>query len=150
MFDIFITANCFSLLDVWSCVYYKKILLYFKGRWHTWLRLSQLKHSMSNPPPPSLTRSCWIHPWTELNIRHFEQRSFVAREVIGPVKGLCWRSVVSFRWLKNHWALFNISGRLRSRISAEAKKHGGFGCCWRQIGGGSKWVVVVQTPWNIT
>ena len=27
-----------------------------------------------------------------------------------------------------------------------SKKHGGFGCFWRQIGGGSKWVVVVQTP----
>ena len=26
------------------------------------------------------------------------------------------------------------------------KKHGGFGCYWRQIGGGSKWVVVVQPP----
>ena len=31
-----------------------------------------------------------------------------------------------------------------------SKKHGGFGCCWRQIGGESKWVVEVQTPWYIT
>ena len=30
-----------------------------------------------------------------------------------------------------------------------SKKHGGFECCWRQIGGGSKWVFVVQTAWNI-
>ena len=26
-----------------------------------------------------------------------------------------------------------------------SKKHGGFECCWRQTGGGSKWVFVMQT-----
>ena len=30
MFDIFITANCFSHLDVCSCVYHEKLLLYFE------------------------------------------------------------------------------------------------------------------------
>ena len=30
MFDIFITANCFSPLDVWSCIYHEKLLLYFE------------------------------------------------------------------------------------------------------------------------
>ena len=30
MFDIFITANCFSPLDVWSFIYHEKLLLYFE------------------------------------------------------------------------------------------------------------------------
>ena len=32
MYDIFITANCFSSLDVWSCIYHEKLLLYFEGQ----------------------------------------------------------------------------------------------------------------------
>ena len=32
MYDIFVTANCFSPLDVWSCIYHEKLLLYFEGQ----------------------------------------------------------------------------------------------------------------------
>ena len=32
MFNIFITANCFSPLGVWSCVYYEKFFLCFQGQ----------------------------------------------------------------------------------------------------------------------
>ena len=64
------------------------------------------------------------------------------------VKGLCINLtaliVHSSMWVRvSEFYLIFLEVALSNK--RRSKKHGGFGCCWQQIGGGNKWVVVVQT-----
>ena len=78
MFDIFITTNGFSPLD--RAFIMKNYSCILKGRWHTWLRLTQLKYSMSTPLPELAehppTTSCRIHPCWHVITCTFSHRIF--------------------------------------------------------------------------